>query len=256
MRCDNDMSLNTSKKIYFASDFHLGAPNHEKSLVREKIIVQWLDTIKHDAEEIYLMGDIFDFWFEYKTVIPKGFTRLLGKLAELSDSGLSIHIFTGNHDMWMKDYLKKELNIPIYYQPISKVLKGKKFYLGHGDGLGPGDNSYKVIKKIFANPVCQWLFARIHPNLGISLAGSWSKHSRDNGDDDVFKGIKSEWLVQYCNEVLKKEHFDYFVFGHRHLPLEIKLENQSTYINLGDWITYFTYAVFDGDRLELRKFGS
>ena len=248
--------MNPNKKIYFASDFHLGAPNYEKSLAREKLIVQWLDSIKTDAAEIYLLGDLFDFWFEYKTTIPKGFIRFLGKLAELSDSGIPIHIFTGNHDMWMKNYLQQELNVPIYYEPITKIFNGKKFYLGHGDGLGPGDNGYKIIKKIFSNALCQWLFARIHPNLGMSIANSWSKHSRDNGDDEVFRGVKNEWLAQYCKEVLEKEHFDYFIFGHRHLPLDIKLNDKSTYVNLGDWLSYFTYAVFDGEKLELKKFVS
>jgi UDP-2,3-diacylglucosamine hydrolase len=246
--------MNSNKKIYFASDFHLGVPDYENSLIREKLIVKWLDSIKKDAEAIYLVGDLFDFWFEYKNTIPKGFIRFLGKLAELTDNGIPIYIFTGNHDMWMRDYIKKELNVSISYKPEIKILYGRKFYIGHGDGLGPGDYSYKLIKKIFASPLCQWLFERIHPNLGISIASRWSKHSRIHGDDETFRGIKQEWLVSYCKEILEKEHFDFFIFGHRHLPLQIPINDQCTYINLGDWLQYNTYAVFDGEKLELKTF--
>jgi UDP-2,3-diacylglucosamine hydrolase len=248
--------LNTTKKIYFASDFHLGVPDYEKSLTREKLIVKWLDEIKHDAQEIYLMGDLFDFWFEYKYTAPKGFVRLLGKIAEIVDSGIPIHFFTGNHDMWMFDYLSKELGVTIYTEPITRVYNGKKFYLGHGDGLGPGDYGYKFIKKIFANPVCQWLFARLHPNFAMGMANFWSRKSRLSNapKDEIFEGEEKEWLVVYSKEVLQKEHFDYFIFGHRHLPLHIKVAENSTYVNLGEWIKYNSYAVFDGTNLELKYF--
>lgn len=248
--------MQTGKKIYFASDFHLGVPSYEKSLAREKLIVKWLDEIQKDAQEIYLMGDLFDFWFEYKHAAPKGFIRILGKIAELTDSGIPVTIFTGNHDMWMFDYLPKEIGVTIYREPIEKAYNGKTFYLGHGDGLGPGDKGYKFIKKVFANKFCQWLFARIHPNFGIGMANYWSRKSRlSNGpEDEKFTGEENEWLVVYAKEVLQKKHFDYFIFGHRHLPLDIKLKENSRYINLGEWVNYNTYAVFDGNTLELKKY--
>lgn len=244
-----------NKKIYFASDFHLGIPNRVKSLEREKLIVKWLEDIKKDASEVFLIGDMFDFWFEYKTVVPKGYIRVLGKIAELCDSGIPVTFFTGNHDMWMFDYLQDELGVKIYREPVTREFGGKKFFLAHGDGLGPGDYGYKFIKKVFASPVCQWLFARIHPNLGISIANYWSRRSRmANGEKETFKGEENEHLVQFVKETLIKEHFDYFIFGHRHLPLQLQV-NSSWYINLGEWVNYFTYAVFDGEKLELKSYG-
>ena len=248
--------MEKGKKIYFASDFHLGVPDYAASLVREKRVVKWLDEIKKDAAEIYLMGDLFDFWFEYRHAVPKGFVRLLGKMAEISDLGIPIHVFTGNHDMWLFDYLPKEIGVKLYRKPIIKEYGDKKFYLGHGDGLGPDDHGYKFIKKVFANPLCQWLFARLHPNLGIGMAHYWSKKSRiANGTkDEVFLGEEKERLIIYCREQLKKQHFDYFIFGHRHLPLDIKLNDKSRYINLGEWVHYFTYAVFDGQELALKEY--
>ncbi|MBN8702062.1 MAG: UDP-2,3-diacylglucosamine diphosphatase [Bacteroidetes bacterium] len=242
--------------MYFASDFHLGVPDYETSLVREKKIVKWLDEIKQNAKEVYLMGDLFDFWFEYRSAIPKGFARLQGKIAELTDAGIPVYVFTGNHDMWMFDYLPKELGVQIIRKSIVKVYNNKKFFLAHGDGLGPGDHGYKFIKRVFANPFCQWLFARLHPNLGIGMAKFWSKKSRvaNIEKDEIFLGEDKEWLVQFAREELKKENFDYFIFGHRHLPLDIKLNEHSRYVNLGEWVKYFTYAVFDGNTLELRKF--
>ena len=245
-----------SKKIYFASDFHLGVPDYSSSLEREKRIVKWLHEIKEDAGEIYLMGDLFDFWFEYKSVVPKGFVRLLGKLAELSDSGIAIHVFTGNHDMWLFDYLPKELGVKLYKRPIIKEFNNKKFYLAHGDGLGPGDKGYKLIKKIFENSLCQWLFARIHPNLGMKLANFWSQQSRiGNGTkDEVFQGEDKEWLLVYAKKILNEQPIDYFIFGHRHLPLDIKINPKSRYINLGEWVNYNSYAVFDGENVELKYY--
>lgn len=248
--------MNTSTKIYFASDFHLGAPNHEESKKREARIVSWLEEVKKDASEIYLLGDIFDFWFEYKTVIPKGFVRLQGKIAEITDSGIPVHVFTGNHDMWIFDYLPQELGVKIYREPIVRTYNGKKFLIGHGDGLGPGDTQYKMLKAVFASKVCQWLFARIHPNLGIGIANAWSRKSRRNNItyDEKFEGKENELLYHFCKEYLTKEHIDYFVFGHRHLPLEIPISDNSIYFNLGEWIKHNTYAVFDGNKLELKKF--
>jgi len=251
------VALNSAKKIYFASDFHLGAPDYESSMIREKLIVKWLDEIKTDAAEIYLMGDMFDFWYEYRHTAPKGFVRFLGKLAELSDAGIPITFFTGNHDMWMFHYLEKEIGVTIYRKPIEKTFNGKKFYLGHGDGLGPGDHGYKFIKRMFSNKVCQWLFARIHPNFGMGMAHFWSHKSRaSNGgeNEEKFLGAEHEWLAIYAKEILQHQHFDYFVFGHRHLPLDIQLNAQSKYINLGEWVTYNSYAVFDGENLELKYY--
>lgn len=249
--------MKTGKKIYFASDFHLGVPNHEKSLAREKLIVKWLDEVKQDAQEIYLIGDLFDFWFEYKHTAPKGYVRLLGKIAEIVDSGIPVILFTGNHDMWMFDYLPKELGVTIHRNSITREYNGKKFFIGHGDGLGPGDNGYKFIKKVFANPFCQWLFARLHPNFAMSMANFWSKKSRlANGPkDEQFLGEENEWLVIYAKEKLKITHYDYFIFGHRHLPLDIKLSEKSHYVNLGEWINYNSYAVFDGASLQLKHYG-
>jgi UDP-2,3-diacylglucosamine hydrolase len=247
--------MNEHKNIYFASDFHLGTPDEKSSREREERIIRWLDQIKQDAKEIYLVGDIFDFWFEYNKVIPKGFIRLQGKIAEVRDSGIPIFFFTGNHDMWMFDYFEKELNVKIYREPIQREYNGKKFYIGHGDGLGPGDFSYKILKKIFASKICQWLFARIHPNLGLWIANKWSKSSRiANDKKEQFLGEENEWLAIYSKEVLQKEHFDYFIFGHRHLPLDIKLNEKSRYINLGEWIHFNSYAVFDGQELYLKYF--
>jgi len=241
------------KKIYFASDFHLGVPALEDSLTREKRVVAWLESIRHDAEEIILLGDVFDFWFEYKHAVPKGYTRLLGKISEITDSGIPVHLFTGNHDMWIFDYLPKECGVILHREPIIREWNGKRFYIGHGDGLGPGDYGYKFIKKVFASPICQWLFARLHPNFGIGLANFFSKKSRaSTGDKDrIFLGEENEWLAIYARDILKKEHFDYFVFGHRHLPLTIQLNEQSTYVNIGDWLGHYTYGVFDGKEMKV-----
>lgn len=241
-------------KIYFASDVHLGLPNYKESLAREKRFVQWLDSIKHDAKEIILLGDIFDFWFEYKRAIPRGFTRFLGKLCEITDSGIPVHFFTGNHDMWIFDYLPKETGIILYKEPIVKEYSGKKFFLAHGDGLGPGDRSYKLLKKIFASRFSQWLFARFHPNIGIWIANTWSTHSRYSRETRPFEGEDKEWLILYSKKLLKSEDYDYMVYGHRHLPMDLQLNEKTRYINLGDWITNFTYAVFDGEKMELQKF--
>jgi UDP-2,3-diacylglucosamine hydrolase len=248
----------TRNKIYFASDFHLGVPDYESSLQREKRIVMWLDKVKTDAAEIFLVGDVFDFWFEYKTVVPRGFVRLLGKIAEITDSGIPVHYFIGNHDMWVFDYLPHETGITLHKEPVVREFNGKKFYIGHGDGLGPGDYGYKFIKKVFRNKACQWLFARFHPNFAIGMANFWSRTSRKGSEVEnrKFLGEENEWLAIYCKEILQKEHFDYFVFGHRHLPLTIKLNENSTYINLGDWIEYYTYGYFDGSQLNLLSFKS
>lgn len=251
--------ISPKKKIYFASDFHLGAPNHTKSLEREKRIVRWLDFIKNDAEIIFLVGDLFDFWFEYKQTIPKGFARFFGKLAELTDAGIEIIVFTGNHDMWMKDYFKIEFGISVFRKPKVYIFNDKKFYIGHGDGLGPGDSGYKMLKKVFESPISQFLFGRIlHSNLSLFLgkawaARSWKKHEK-TGDNYVFYGLENEFLYQYCKEVESKVHHDFYVFGHRHYKFDEQVTENSRYINLGDWIAFNTYAVFDGSEMKLQAF--
>jgi len=244
------------KKIYFLSDFHLGAPDHASSLLREKLLVQFLDEIQEDAAEIFLVGDMFDFWYEYRKVVPKGHVRLLGKLAELSDKGVQLHFFVGNHDMWMRDYFQQELNMPVYFEPKEFVFNGKSFLVGHGDGLGPGDHGYKRLKKVFRNPVSKWLFGILPPVAGMSLAHYMSRRSRaqTGSSEEVFLGEEKEWLIIYCKEVLAQKKIDFFVFGHRHLAIDYRLNEQSRYINLGDWIRYFTYAIFDGEKLELKSY--
>ena len=250
------ITTSENKKIYFASDQHLGAPTPEASLPREKKFVAWLDAIKEDAGAVFLLGDLFDFWFEYKTVVPKGFVRVLGKLAELKDAGIDIYFFVGNHDLWMRDYFQKELNIPVFHEPQEFDINGKLFLIGHGDGLGPGDYGYKRMKKVFTFPFFKWLFRWLHPDIGVKLGHYFSvKNKLISGDEDAkFLGEEDEWLVQYCKRKLASKHYDYFVFGHRHLPLEIKLQENSTYINLGDWIQYFTYGVFNKNKLHLKKY--
>lgn len=251
-------SITPQQKIYFLSDFHLGAPDHEQSLVREKKVVAFLDSIKDSAAMIFIVGDIFDFWYEYKQVVPKGYVRLLGKLAELTDRGISIHCFVGNHDMWMRGYFEKELNIPVYHHPKVFEWNGKRFYIGHGDGLGPGDHGYKFLKKVFRNPLCQWLFGLLHPSWGIGLANYFSRKSREKTgtSDQHFLGEENEWLIIYAKEMLQKEHFDFLVFGHRHYPIDFTLNEKSRYINLGDWIRNFTYASFDGTDVQLHQWHS
>lgn len=246
------------KKIYFASDNHLGAPNMKLSYSREKKFVAWLEEIKADAVAIFLLGDLFDFWMEYKTVVPKGFTRTLGKLAEIADSGIPIYYFVGNHDLWMNGYFEEELGIPVFHKPQHFTINTSSFFIGHGDGLGPGDKGYKRMKKVFTNPLSKWLFRWLHPDLGVRLAQYLSlKNKMISGDDDVkFLGEENEWLVQYAQRKLEKKHSDYFVFGHRHLPLEIPLNEKSTYINLGDWVGHYTYGVFDGEKMTLKKYSS
>ncbi|MBI9038799.1 MAG: UDP-2,3-diacylglucosamine diphosphatase [Bacteroidales bacterium] len=247
-------------KIYFASDFHLGIPDYASSLKREKLLVQWLDLIKKDALEIFLMGDIFDFWFEYKTVVPKGFVRLLGKLAEITDLGIPVHLFKGNHDVWAFNYLNKEVNIILHREPEIKVFNNKKFYLAHGDGLGPGDKGYKFLKKVFECRINQWLFRWLHPDLGTRMGLYFSSKSRlaqiaKEGKKANNFDLKNEMLFKYTLEVLKKEiDIDYFVFGHWHYPINKKISDNCCLIVLGDWLSNFSYAVFDGENIEQKFF--
>ncbi len=247
--------MSTRNKLYFASDFHLGAMGYASSREREDRLVRWLDMIKADAAEVFLMGDVFDFWFEYRAVVPKGYIRFLGKLAELSDSGIKLYLFKGNHDMWMFDYFTKEFGAIIISNELVIERNEKKFYLHHGDGLGPGDYKYKALKKIFRSRLCQWLFARIHPNFAIGFANRWSSHSRlVNKDKNEKIPQHQEWLIMYSRDLLKTQFYDYFIFGHRHKPFDIKLDDKSRYINLGEWVTNSMYAEFDGEELYLKQF--
>jgi len=245
-----------SKKIFFASDFHLGADATLTSAEREKNIVEWLDTIQPEMHSLYLVGDIFDYWFEYKSCIPKGFTRFLGKIADLRDADIPVYFFTGNHDMWMFDYFEQEFGIPVYRKYIQRQLQGKNLFIGHGDGLGPKDYGYKCIKKIFSNKLCQWAYARLHPNFGLWLMKRFSHGSRYAGGDNAeFYGKDKEMLVQYAERKLETLSIDYFIFGHRHLPLKVRLSKQgSFYYGLGDWTHYQSYGVLEEGIFSLKYF--
>lgn len=250
-----DFPLN-QKKIYFASDFHLGAPNDTESKIREKRIIRWLDSISKNAAAIFLVGDIFDFWFEYGEVIPKGFIPFISKISQIREQGIPILFFTGNHDLWMKDYFTKELGIPVYHHPIEISVNGKKILVGHGDGLGPGDNSYKFLKTVFTNPFSNWLFRWLHPDLGIKLAKAWSSRSRitNMGKNENRFLNEDEWLWQYCKDLESRSHHDFYIFGHRHLPLELPVGEKSTYFNLGEWVTQNSYLEFDASGAKLLTF--
>jgi len=251
-----EFKLSPGEKVYFASDFHLGAPDYTSSRTREQRIIRWLNHIEQDAAVIFLLGDLFDFWFEYKYVIPKGFVRFLGKLASLKDQGTELVIFTGNHDMWMFDYLEQELEIAIIREPVSIQINKQALHIGHGDGLGSGDVQFKWLKKVFKYGLSQKLFAAIHPRWGMGLAHFWSQHSRKKNmkKDESFKGKQYEWIYEYCEEVEKKKHHDYYIFGHRHLALDIPINNNSRYFNIGEWINGQTYGIHDGEKFKLCSF--
>lgn len=256
---NNTIDLIAGKKIYFASDFHLGTPNPTSSREREIRIIKWLDEIKKDAQVLFLVGDIFDFWFEYKYVVPKGSIRLLGKLAELTDSGIKLIVFTGNHDMWMRDYFEKELDAEVYRDPVRYEIRSENrtstLFIGHGDGLGPGDAVYKQLKKVFESPLSRWAFRQVHPDISFRIATGWSKSSRaaniEKGEEH-FLGEDREWLYQYCLSIEQLAHHDFYIFGHRHLPLDLQVNSFSRYINLGEWMTQRKYAVYDGESLDLK----
>lgn len=275
------INLKPNKKIFFASDFHLGTPTYKRmkegtpkntlttSAMRENRVIRWLDSIKNEAQVIFLVGDIFDFWFEYKTAIPKGFVRFQGKVAELTDAGIEVIFFTGNHDMWMFDYFEGELGVKIYRNPqefniISEnqsisTNSSTSFLIGHGDGLGAGDYTYKFLKKIFSNKFFQFIFKITHPDIGIGIASLWSRKSRSQSTSKLgekgeqFLG-ENEWLWQYCKEIGVKKHYDFYVFGHRHLPLDLPVSENSRYINLGEWLNFNTFAVFEGQKFSLEVF--
>ncbi|MGF1583697.1 MAG: UDP-2,3-diacylglucosamine diphosphatase [Bacteroidales bacterium] len=248
--------MSDRKKIYFATDAHFGLSGPEKSLPRERLFVKWLDFIRKDAREIWLLGDIFDFWFEYRRVVPRGYTRILGKIAEITDSGIPVHFFTGNHDIWVFDYLPKETGMIIHKEPVTVTFSGKKFFLAHGDGLDGKDHGFKILKWAFTNPAFQWMFARLHPNFAMWFGHRWSHNSRYSKElITPYRGPEGEEHMIFANKMLEKEHFDYFVFGHRHLPFNMPLNNgTSRCINLGDWLWHFSYGVFDGQTMEVRNF--
>ena len=249
------MDLPEGKKLYFASDNHLGAPTAKESRIREEKFVAWLKHVRKDAAVIFLLGDLFDFWFEYQHVVPKGFVRVLGELASIRDEGIPVCFFVGNHDLWMKDYFHKELDIPVFHEAREYTFNNKDFYIAHGDGLGPGDKGYKRMKKLFVHPWAKWLYRWLHPDLGMPLAQYFSVRNKlISGEEDMqYMGEDREWLVQYSKEKLEERHRDFFVFGHRHLPLEIPLNDSATYVNVGDWVNHYTYGIFEGDRFEIRR---
>jgi len=252
------MKIPKDKKIYFASDQHFGAPTVEASKKREKKFLHWLETIENETAALFLLGDLFDFWFEYQKVVPKGFVRILGKLANFVDRGIPVHFFVGNHDLWMRDYFETEVGISVYHKPKDFIFENTSFLIGHGDGLGPNDIGYKRMKKLFTNPLAKRLFSLLHPDIGMRLGHYFSVKNKliSGAEDAAFLGEEKEWLVQYSKRKLQEKHRDFFLFGHRHIPMEIELQSNSKYFNLGDWVTHFTYVVFDGKNVELKKWES
>lgn len=245
--------LENKKNIYFASDLHLGTPNYKSSLAREKEFINWLNEIKNNCESLFLVGDIFDFWFDYKEVVPKNYVRVLGKLAEFTDAGIEVHYFKGNHDMWLNGYFENELGFIIHDDNYIFEKNGVKFLVGHGDGKGPNDYKYKLLKKIFRNPICKFLFKWIHPDIGMGIANYLSRRSRYGGGEtkETFLGADKEWLIQYIERKKNELQANYYIFGHRHLAIQHKIDEHATYINLGDWIHYKSYAVFNGKEAKL-----
>jgi UDP-2,3-diacylglucosamine hydrolase len=247
--------LTQSDKIFFASDFHLGLNTGTNPLEREKRIVNWLDNIAHEAREIYLLGDIFDFWWEYKLVVPRGFTRFLGKIAAITDSGIPVHFFTGNHDMWVGDYLTKECGIEIHTEPLTTSFNGKIFHLAHGEGLGTKNFGYKILLCIFRNKPLRVLYSAMHPSIGVGIGHRWSLNSRlGKGISLEFLGEEKEDLIRYAGSVSAGEKIDYFIFGHRHLAMKYKMKDGGEIVFLGDWIKHSSYAEWDGINLNLKMF--
>ncbi len=247
--------MHNKRKIYFVSDVHLGAPALKNNRERELLFAQWLDQIQPDVEALYLLGDIFDFWFEYKKVVPRGFTRILGRIANLTDKGVPVYFFPGNHDLWASDYFTTELGVSVYHHYVVKTIKGKVFFLAHGDGLDADDKGYLRLKKIFTNKLAQWLFSRLHPNFAFSLAHRWSSSSRlsKSDIDDNFM-VNKDGMYKFATGFPEKDRVDYFVMGHRHRMANVAIDDKARFILLGDWINSFSYGVFDGDTFELKKF--
>lgn len=253
-----NINLEQGKKIYFLSDFHLGTPSKEKSEEREKKIIDFISSVEHEAQAIFFVGDVYDFWFEYKYLIPKGFIKFQAKLFQLVDKGITLYFFPGNHDLWMFDYYEKELGAVVSREPLQFEINGKKFFVVHGDGRGPGDTVHKLILKVFESRFFQFVFKCFPTDFTFWIANSWSKSSRAGNaskNEEHFLG-DDEWLWQYAKTIEQKEHFDYYVFGHRHLPLELPVGESSKYINLGDWLKFYTYGVFDGNEMKLMYLGN
>jgi len=251
-----NIDLPAGKKAFFTSDWHLGWPDWEKSLEREKQIVKWLDTIEPEAGALFLLGDIFDFWFDYRHAAPRHFVRVLGKLASMHDAGIPIYYFYGNHDMWHRDYLSREAGFHIIPDAADIRLNNLKIYAAHGDGLGPGDKKFKAVKYVFRHPVAQWLYRWIHPDIGIPLALYFSRLSRNHTPENItrFMGPEKEHLILHSKSVLQNEFYNYFIYGHRHHVVEFPLSDKTVYFNIGDWIKLFTFAVSDGKSVRLEKF--
>ena len=249
------VKLIAKRKIYFISDIHLGAPALKNNRKREILFARWLDDIKSDVAELYLMGDIFDFWWDYKKVVPRGFTRILGRIADLTDRGIPVYFFPGNHDLWVFDYFQQELGVTVYKKEIVKKINGKKFFLAHGDGLDAGDKGYLLLKKIFTNKTLQWLYSRLHPNFALALAHKWSKSSRlaKINIDEEFE-VNTDGIYKFAQDFLAQEKIDYFIFGHLHQMIDVPIGDNSRFVFLGDWIKNFSYGVFDGEKFELKKY--
>jgi len=243
-------------KAYFASDFHLGVPTYEESLTREKKIVRWLSKIESDCETLFLMGDVFDFWYEYTTVVPKYYTRLLGKLASMTDAGIKIYFFKGNHDMWTFDYLTKEVGLEVIDEELVTTINETTLYLHHGDALWKGETSYKLVRKIFRSRWAIWLFHRLHPNFGIGLANYLSVSSRKkNGvKDELDIPLEKEYQYQFAMDHSTKNDVDYYILGHRHKPMDVPIRDKARLINLGDWINKYTYAVLEDSNVTLHTY--
>lgn len=246
------------KNIYFLSDVHLGSLAIPHGRMQERRQVNFLDSIKHKAAAVYLLGDMFDFWFEYKTVVPKGYTRFLGKISELTDLGVEVHYFTGNHDLWMGDYLERECGVVLHRRSSVVELYGKIFYLAHGDGLGTTDRKFKTLRAVFHNGLCQRLFSALHPRWGVAFGLEWAKHSRQkrvDGKEPEYMGEEREELVIFAKDYLKTHpDINFFIFGHRHIELDLMLARQTRLLILGDWITQFSYVIYDGEHLLLEEF--
>ncbi|MBQ1581170.1 MAG: UDP-2,3-diacylglucosamine diphosphatase [Prevotella sp.] len=246
------------KNIYFLADAHLGSLAIPHQRTQERRLVRFLDSIKHKASAIYLLGDMFDFWNEYKYVVPKGYTRFLGKISELTDMGVEVHYFTGNHDIWTYGYLEKECGVILHTQPETVEIYDKIFFLAHGDGLGDPDAKFKFLRKMFHNRTCQKLLNFVHPWWGMQLGLNWAKHSRlkrADGKEAPFMGEDKEYLILFTKEYMKTHsNIDYFIFGHRHIELEMKMSRKTELVILGDWIWQFTYAVFDGEHMFIQQY--
>ena len=246
-------------KIYFVADAHLGSLAYNDKLNSEKKLVRWMDSIKADCEALYLLGDMIDFWFEHKLVVPKGYARFFGKIAEFTDSGIPVYWFTGNHDIWLFNYVQKELGVIVYNDALEIVLHGKKFYMAHGDGLGDPSLQFRILRKIFHNRFCEILFGTLHPRLSIGFGLAWAKRSRlkREKEPEVYLGEDNEYLIQFAkaHAVKSRENAaDFYVFGHRHILLDLMISSKSRVIILGDWIHHFSYGEFDGKDFRLKIF--